>query len=379
MAHSRQAIVDKINSWLGCHEGDATHHHIIDTYNAHQPLARGYKVKYTDPWCATTVSAAAIECGYTDIIPTECSCNYMIKLLQQMGIWVEDDSYSPKPGDIIMYDWDDNGVGDDKGGSEHTGIVVTYPDAKNQFIVTEGNKNDGVNQRTMTVNGKYIRGYGVPKYDSSTNTTNNNGSSNGNKQGYRLGLDVSSCQSSVDFTKVKQAGYDFVILRSTTKNGQIDTKFEQYYTNAKNAKMDIVGVYKYSYALNPQQSFNEAVKVVDAINGKGKMLTIWLDLEDKSQSGLGKQQIEDIAVAFLDYCQSQGYGVGIYTNLDWWKNRISDNLKNKYKFWIARYGKNTGKMDVQYKPNVGETIWQYTSKGVVSGVSGNVDLNVMYK
>ena len=94
--HSRQVIVDKMMSWLGCHEGDPVHKHIIDTYNAHQPLARGYKVKYTDAWCATTVSAAAIECGYTDIIPTECSCNKMIELLKKMDIWQE-------PGRLFIF------------------------------------------------------------------------------------------------------------------------------------------------------------------------------------------------------------------------------------------------------------------------------------
>ena len=375
MQHSRQAMVDKMRSWLGCHEGDATHKHIIDTYNAHQPLARGYKVKYTDAWCATTVSSAAIECGYTDIIPTECSCNQMIKLLQQKGIWVENDAYVPKPGDIIFYDWDDNGVGDDVGSSEHVGLVEECNNG--QIKVVEGNKNDGVNERNIQVNGKYIRGYGVPKYDDLNNSSNNDVSTQ--KQKVRLGIDVSACQSSIDFSKVKQAGYDFVILRSTTKNGQIDTKFEQYYANARKSGVEVIGVYKYSYALNPQQSYNEAVKVIDAISGKGKMFTIWLDLEDKSQTTLGKKQIADIATAFLDYCQSKGYGVGIYCNLSWWNNYIDDSLKKKYKFWIARYGKNTGNLDPQYKPNVGEVIWQFTSKGKVDGISGVVDLDVMYK
>ena len=370
--HSRQVIVDKINSWLGCHEGDATHKHIIDTYNSQKPLPRGYKVKYTDAWCATTVSAAAIEVGYTDIIPTECSCNQMISLLQKMGIWVEDDSYVPKYGDIIFYDWDDNGVGDDKGGSEHVGIVATNPDANKQFKVTEGNKNDGVNQRTMTVNGKYIRGYGVPKYDDVSKGTETS------KSKQKLGVDVSACQSAIDFTKVKQSGYDFVILRCTTKNGQVDKKFEQYFANAKKANVEINGVYKYSYALNAPQAYNEAVGVLDALAGKGKMMTIWLDLEDNSQIALGKKGIAEIATTFLDYCHSKGYGVGIYTNLNWWNNYIDDSLKKKYQFWIARYGKNTGKIDETYRPNVGEKIWQFTSKGKVNGIVGDVDLDVMY-
>lgn len=83
-------------------------------------LAQGYKVTYTDAWCATFASEIAIEAGYTDIIPTECSCNRQIKLWQQMGRWCENDAKVPEPGDYIYYDWDDNGVGTAQA-SEHVG------------------------------------------------------------------------------------------------------------------------------------------------------------------------------------------------------------------------------------------------------------------
>ena len=140
--YNPQVIVDKLMSWLGCHEGDAVHKHIIDTYNAHKPLAAGYKVKYTDAWCATTVSAAFIECNYTPIFVTECSCSRMITLLKQKGIWVEADSYAPHMGDVIFYDWQDNGVGDNVGVADHVGVVIENP-VNNKFRVIEGNKNDG--------------------------------------------------------------------------------------------------------------------------------------------------------------------------------------------------------------------------------------------
>lgn len=376
--HDRQVIVDKIMSWVGCHEGDATHKHIIDTYNNHKPLAQGYKVKYTDAWCATTVSAAAIEVGYTDIIPTECSCNRMIKLLQQKGIWVESDSYVPHKGDIIFYDWQDNGVGDDIGSSEHVGLVVTEVNKDNKFDVGEGNKSDGVGIRTMTVNGKYIRGYGVPKYDADTvqlpntsSTTSN--SSNKIKKG-ALGIDISANQSSVDFNKVKADGYDFVILRSTTKNLQPDAKFEKYYADATKAGLKIAGVYKYSYARNIFEAQAEAMSVINLL--KGRKVDIWLDMEDNSQIQFGVDGIAAIITSFLTTCVNAGYDVGIYCNQNWYKNYIKADIKKICRFWIARYGKNSGQMDTAYKPNVGEVMWQYTSKGKVSGISGNVDLNV---
>lgn len=160
--YQRETIVKQMQAWIGAKQGDATHKKIIDTYNGHKPLARGYKVKYTDAWCATTVSAAAIACGYTAIIPTECGCEKMIALCKAKGIWVENDAYTPKPGDIIFYDWEDSGAGDCQGNSDHVGIVESI--SGGIISVIEGNKNKAVGRRSIMVNGKYIRGYAVPKY-----------------------------------------------------------------------------------------------------------------------------------------------------------------------------------------------------------------------
>lgn len=158
----RQKIVDTAISYLGCNEKDGSHRPIIDRYNAHKPLARGYKVKYTDAWCATFVSSMAIQCGLTGIIPTECGCSHMISWFKKLGAWQESDKYSPKPGDVLFYDWDDNGVGDNTGNPDHVGIVVKTENGTAKII--EGNFNDKVAYRSVPINGKYIRGYGVPKY-----------------------------------------------------------------------------------------------------------------------------------------------------------------------------------------------------------------------
>lgn len=157
-------VVSQAKRWLGYKESDGTHRAIIDVYNAHKPLARGYAVKYTDEWCATFVSAVAVKLGYTDIIPTECSCSKMIELFKKIGAWDENDARIPSPGDIIFYDWDDNsGKNDNRGSSDHVGIVEKVTGS---FItVIEGNYSNAVRRRTLEVDGKYIRGYGVPKYD----------------------------------------------------------------------------------------------------------------------------------------------------------------------------------------------------------------------
>lgn len=160
---TRNKVVEQAIAWLGRKESDGSHKLIIDTYNGHKPLARGYKVTYTDPWCATFVSAVAIKLGYTDIIPTECSCTKMIELLKKLGAWVESDSRKPLPGDILFYDWDDSGSGDNKNTPDHVGIVEKVDG--NTITVIEGNYSNAVKRRSVAVNGRYIRGYGVPKYD----------------------------------------------------------------------------------------------------------------------------------------------------------------------------------------------------------------------
>lgn len=156
-------VVSQAQAWVGRKENDGTHKEIIDVYNSHKPLARGYAVKYTDAWCATFVSAVAIKLGYTDIIPTECGCDKQIQLFKNIGSWVENENRVPGAGDIIFYDWEDNGSGDNTGSSDHVGIVEKVEGTT--ITVIEGNINNAVGRRNIQVNGKYIRGYGVPKYD----------------------------------------------------------------------------------------------------------------------------------------------------------------------------------------------------------------------
>ena len=97
----RQNVVSTARQYLGCKESDGSHKKIIDGYNAHKPLARGYAVKYTDAWCATFVSFVAIMLGYTDIIPTECGCEQQINLFKQKGRWQEDGTVKPEIADVI--------------------------------------------------------------------------------------------------------------------------------------------------------------------------------------------------------------------------------------------------------------------------------------
>ena len=160
----REKVVAVAKAWIGCNEADGSHRQIVDVYNSHRPLARGYALKYTDAWCAGFVSAVAIKLGLTDIMPTEVGVWNMIELYRKLGRWQESDSYVPKPGDVIMYAWGDNGVGDCTSGASHVGIVVSC-DGKT-ITVIEGNKANAVGYREIAVNGRYIRGFGLPDYAS---------------------------------------------------------------------------------------------------------------------------------------------------------------------------------------------------------------------
>lgn len=163
---NRQKFVELAQSFLGYNEWDGSHREIVDTYNRHYPLAMGYRVTYTDSWCATFVSAIAILAGFTNIIPTECSCERQINLFKSMGRFQEDENYTPKIGDIIYYAWDDDWdyeQTDNQRFADHVGIVVSV-DWRGDVLVIEGNKNDAVEYRTVYVNGECLRGYGIPDY-----------------------------------------------------------------------------------------------------------------------------------------------------------------------------------------------------------------------
>lgn len=169
MAKYASAVVEQARAWIGCKESDGSHRKIIDIYNSDKPLPRGYKMSYRDPWCATFVSAVAIVCKVTSILPKECDCDSQIRLFKNINSWVESDNYVPKAGDVIFYDWQDSGKGENKSDVEHVGIVEKV--SGSTITVIEGNKSNAVGRRILSVNGRYIRGYGVPKYDGMTAPT----------------------------------------------------------------------------------------------------------------------------------------------------------------------------------------------------------------
>lgn len=153
----RKDVVNTINAL----KGEEGHQKVLEVYNAQNPLPRGYRLQYKDPWCAATVSAVLVMNGYHDI--SECSCPVMVKKAKDLGIWVENDDFIPQIGDIIMFDWQDSGNGDNQGNPDHVGIVVDVN--KRLILVREGNKNGTLGNRDVVVNQAKIRGYITPPYE----------------------------------------------------------------------------------------------------------------------------------------------------------------------------------------------------------------------
>lgn len=161
---TRTKAVQLAESYIGCVCGDSKHKEIIDVFNTAQP--DGWAMTYTAAWCAAFVSAIAIkQFGKTkaqELFPLSANCAGIIKGAKSKGIWVENDAYVPSPGDWIIYDWEDKGVGEDTTGYDHVGMIRGVDSGK--MTVIEGNRDNKCAYRTIAVNGRYIRGFVHPKY-----------------------------------------------------------------------------------------------------------------------------------------------------------------------------------------------------------------------
>lgn len=155
-------ILDIYRSWIGYSEANGKHKKIVDLYNSHKPLARGYAVRYSDSWCDTCLSAAFIKAGAVTLIGgTECGVEEHIKIFKSAGIWIEDGTITPRPGDIIVYNWDQKTQPND-GYADHIGIVESV--SGNMITTIEGNYKDSVGRRTIAIGNGQIRGYARPRY-----------------------------------------------------------------------------------------------------------------------------------------------------------------------------------------------------------------------
>ena len=186
------------------------------------------------------------------------------------------------------------------------------------------------------------------------------------------GIDVSIHNGSIDWQKVKNAGIQFAILRAGygREMSQKDVRFEENYRNAKAAGIP-VGAYWYSYAMTPEEAELEADVFLSVIEGKQFEMPVYFDLEEKKQFDLGKEKVSAIMRAFLEKIEKAGYFTGLYGSASSLTTRTADDIKSRYTIWLAHWTDQTN-----YSGNYG--IWQYSDKGSVSGINGNVDLDTAY-
>ena len=184
-------------------------------------------------------------------------------------------------------------------------------------------------------------------------------------------VDISEFQQGINFNKMKNDGIKAVIIRAGygRESSQKDSMFESHYRNAKAAGLKI-GVYWYSYADSAGDAEKEARACLECINNKSLDMPIYYDLEDSSQTKLGKAKLTEIAERFCETIKKSNYRAGVYANLNWFNNYLDyDKLKGKYSIWLAQYN------------SVNELscdIWQNSSTGRVSGYGKNIDTNIIF-
>lgn len=190
------------------------------------------------------------------------------------------------------------------------------------------------------------------------------------------GIDVSKYQGEIDFNKVKDDGYSFVIIRVGTSQGGKDSNFETNYNNASKAGLDI-GCYYYTYADTSEEVKKEAKDVLGYIKGKSFNYPVFLDFE-YSALLYYKRADENTKMinSFCNNIKNAGYYPGVYTSNSIYNNYIDKRvLGQKWDFWIAAYLDGTPN-STKYSKSF--SMWQYSSNGGVSGIQARVDLNVAY-
>lgn len=186
------------------------------------------------------------------------------------------------------------------------------------------------------------------------------------------GIDVSKWNGSIDFAKVREAGYNFVIIRAGYGKDprQIDPLFERNYLLAKNAGLSI-GSYWYSYATTPEDAKREAETFLKTVKGKRFDFPLYMDVEEKKQLSLGRDLLGLIISDFLTTLENAGYFAGLYMSKSPLTQYLPQDIGERFSLWVAQYN-----AKCTYKGQYG--IWQKSSRGNVSGITGDVDIDISY-
>lgn len=250
--------------------------------------------------------------------------------------------------------------------------VITYGDKKIEIPkiqVAQVNDKEDIqnkmsdNSTSSSVAEKITAEEAVQKYENS---------------GTSIGIDVSKWQGYIDWKRVKESGIEFAMIRvgyrgSSVGNIVMDPYFEQ---NIKGAiANDIyVGIYFFSMATTEEEAIQEAAWTVEVIKKYRITYPVAYDFESFGQgrvAEVSQEQMNNNAVAFLNYIKSSGYDAMMYGSKNAFNIRWTMSKFSNFKIWLAHYTETT---DYTGRYN----LWQHTSKGSVDGINGNVDMNIAY-
>lgn len=178
---AREAIVNTAIRYNGMPFKGGSHRTLIDEFNKHRP--DGWAMTYTANFCAACASAVAYLCGVGDAYPCSANVGTIVAKAQKMGIWVENDAFVPTAGDWIVYAWQDSGRGDNTTGASHVGIVVSADSKYINVFEFNVHNNHSTGYRRIAVNGRFIRGFVVPNFQTYGWIQDNNGWWYRNKDG----------------------------------------------------------------------------------------------------------------------------------------------------------------------------------------------------
>ena len=186
-------------------------------------------------------------------------------------------------------------------------------------------------------------------------------------------IDVSTWQGSIDFDKVKKSGIDYVILRAGygRELDQIDNRFVENYEKAKAAGLK-VGAYWFSYSESVDEAFKEAEACLYCLGGRKLDMPLYYDLEiDSVMERMTKSEYTQMALNFCSVIESAGYRPGIYSSVSVYQTKLDHSrlLRDGISVWNAHWSE---------RCTIECDVWQYSENGSVSGIYGDVDMNLIY-
>ncbi len=262
-------------------------------------------------------------------------------------------------------------------------VEATYNDYYNGSTFYLRKDNDGVRQGWWTIDGKTYY------YDKNGNKVTGEQVIKGAKYSFdsngalssasgTMGIDVSKWNGNINWNQVKNSGVSYAIIRCGYRGSSAgalieDPKFKANIQGAQAAGIK-VGVYFFSQAVNEVEAVEEASMCINLCSGYSLSMPVYIDVEGSNGRGdqvSASQRTANIK-AFCGTIQSAGYKAGVYSNKTWFTQRMNASSLTSYKIWLAQYAASVTYTATRYD------MWQYTSKGSISGISGNVDMNILY-